>query len=190
MIERHVNAAIDNIIEMGQFDIAYDLVAPILAGIACEHMGLDAVKDPRRFFDAQMHMVDHGAPATTTCIATSTRPGTTSCRSSKNRRAEPRDDVITALTQWDPPFTDEQIHMMIMNVDLGANDTTKSLLAQVVIYIDQHPELRAPVHRTSGGHPPGRRRVPPSDRSGHGSVPDGDPRCRDRRRCISRRASA
>jgi cytochrome P450 len=60
-----------------------------------------------------------------------------------DRRAEPRDDVVSALVQWDPPFTDEQIHMMILNVSLGANDTTKSLLAQAVIYIDKHPELRA-----------------------------------------------
>ena len=142
MIERHVNATIDNIIEIGQFDIAYDLVAPILAGIACEHMGLDGVKDPRKFFDAQMHMVDHGTAGDDDVQSDFDEAWDYIVQVVKDRRAEPRDDVITALTQWEPPFTDEQIHMMIMNVDLGANDTTKSLLAQVVIYIDQHPELR------------------------------------------------
>jgi acetyl-CoA acetyltransferase len=60
-----------------------------------------------------------------------------------DRRAEPTGDVISQLIAWDPPFTDEQIHMMILNVSLGANDTTKSLLAQALIYVDKHPELRA-----------------------------------------------
>src|SRR5437867_5820884 len=129
MIERHVNAAIDNIISMGDFDIAYDLVAPILAGIACEHMGLE-VEEPRRFFDALMGMIDHGSHGDDDVQSEFDTAWADIVRTVNERRAEPRDDVITALVQWEPPFTDEQIHMMILNVSLGANDTTKSLLAQ------------------------------------------------------------
>jgi cytochrome P450 len=142
LIERHVNGVIDRIIAKGDFDIAHDLVAPILSGISCEHMGME-VAEPSRFFDSLLHMVDHGTDGNDEVGAEFDRSWAYIVRVVDERRAEPRDDVITALVQWEPAFTDEQIHMMILNVALGANDTTKSLLAQALIYVDQHPDLRA-----------------------------------------------
>jgi cytochrome P450 len=142
LIERHVNQAIDRIIEAGSFDVAHELVAPILSGIACEHMGLE-VSDTSRFFDSLLHMIDHGSHGGDEVQSEFDRSWAYIVEVVNERRAEPCDDVISHLTAWDPPFTDEQIHMMILNVSLGANDTTKSLLAQALIYVDKHPELRA-----------------------------------------------
>jgi cytochrome P450 len=142
LIERHVNKNIDRIIAAGSFDVAHDLVAPILSGIACEHMGLE-VDEPAPFFDSLMHMIDHGSDGSDHVQSDFDRSWAYIVEVVNERRAEPRDDVISHLVAWDPPFTDEQIHMMILNVSLGANDTTKSLLAQALIYIDHHPELRA-----------------------------------------------
>src|SRR5206468_3746598 len=98
------------------FDVARDLVAPILAEIACEHLGLTEVDDKPRFFNAQMHMVDHGSHGDDDVQNDFDEAWASIVRVVHERRAEPRDDVISALTQWEPPFTDEQIHMMIMNV--------------------------------------------------------------------------
>jgi cytochrome P450 len=142
LIDRHVGAALDRIIALQDFDVAHDLVAPILSGISCEHMGM-VVDEPARFFDSLMHMVDHGTDGADGVASEFDRSWAYIEQVVQDRRAEPRDDVITALTQWDPPFTDEQIHMMILNVALGANDTTKSLLAQALIYLDRHPDVRA-----------------------------------------------
>jgi cytochrome P450 len=59
------------------------------------------------------------------------------------RRAAPRDDVISHLvTHESPAFTDEQVEMMTMNVILGASHTTSSLLAQILIHLDDDPALR------------------------------------------------
>jgi cytochrome P450 len=142
LIERHVDQAIDRIVANGSFDVAHDLVAPILAGIACEHMGME-VDEPARFFDSLVHMVDTGSHGEDEVQSEFDRSWEYIVQVVNDRRAEPRDDVISHLIAWDPPFTDDQIHMMILNVSLGANDTTKSLLAQALIYIDQHPDLRA-----------------------------------------------
>ncbi|MFV0307487.1 MAG: cytochrome P450 [Desertimonas sp.] len=141
MIERHVTQAFDRVVSMGDFDVAYDLVAPILSGIACEIMGLE-VEDPAPFFDSLMHMVDHGSDGADDVMSDFDRSWAYIVEVVNERRAEPRDDVVTALVQYEPKFTDEQIHMMILNVSLGANDTTKSLLAQALIYLDEHPDVR------------------------------------------------
>jgi cytochrome P450 len=105
-------------------------------------MGM-AVEAPARFFDSLMHMVDHGTDGADEVASEFDRSWAYIEQVVRDRRADPSDDVITALVQWDPPFTDEQIHMMILNVALGANDTTKSLLAQALIYLDRHPDVRA-----------------------------------------------
>lgn len=142
MIERHVNRNIDRIIEMGDFDISKDLVAPILSGITCEHMGMQ-VTNTSRFFDSLMHIVSHGTGGGDDVQREFDESWAYIVQVVNERRAHPTGDVISALAQWEPAFTDEQIHMMILNVSLGANDTTKSLVAQSLIYIDEHPELRA-----------------------------------------------
>lgn len=142
-INRHVARALDAVIAMQSFDIAYDLVAPILSGIACELMGVE-VDDPRRFFDAQLHMVSHGSDGGDEVSGEFEWAWSHIVRTVDEHRANPTDDIVSALvTHDDPPFTDEQIHMMILNISLGSNDTTKSLVAQALIYIDEQPQLRA-----------------------------------------------
>jgi cytochrome P450 len=60
-----------------------------------------------------------------------------------DRRANPRDDVISALTQnTTPVFSDEDVQMMTLNVILGAADTTAALLAQSIMYLDADRALR------------------------------------------------
>lgn len=141
IIERHVTATMDRIIEMGDFDVAHDLVAPILSGITCEHMGLE-VANTSKFFDSLHHMITMGSHGDDEVGQEFRESWAYIEQVVIDRRAAPRDDVISALTQWEPAFTDAQIHMMILNVALGANDTTKSLLAQALVYTDEHPELR------------------------------------------------
>jgi cytochrome P450 len=49
LIEKNVERSIDNIMAMGEFDIINDYVGPLLAPIACEHLGIEVPK-PRQFF--------------------------------------------------------------------------------------------------------------------------------------------
>jgi cytochrome P450 len=145
VIERHVAAAVDRCVAAGEFDVVNDLVAPLLAGIACEHLGLE-VDDPAAFFKKMFHMVSYSGDADSQFEAIEsdfTSAWQTVVSTVADRRVHPRDDVISHLTEFDHPvFTDEQVQMMTLNVILGAADTTGSLLAQSIMYLDQHRELR------------------------------------------------
>jgi cytochrome P450 len=146
MIERHVNQTIDRILAQGEFDVIEELVGPILAGVACEHLGLE-VEHPRAFFKRLFHLVSY-TEATTAALTDVADQFNEAwaflVRVVAERRANPRADVISHLTQWtDPVFTDEEVQSMTFNVILGAADTTGTLVSQAVLYMDQHPEVRA-----------------------------------------------
>lgn len=143
LVERHVREAIDRVIAMGRFDVSRDLVAPILAGIACEHMGIE-VADPPKFFDSLGHLVTHGASDDHDAAQKNFDEAWANIvEIVAKRRSDPHNDVISALVQWtDPVFTDDEVYMMVLNVSLGANDTTKSLIAQALVYLDGHQDIQ------------------------------------------------
>jgi cytochrome P450 len=142
----HVDQATDRVLALGDFDMVGDFVGPLLAGIACEHLGLE-VDHPRDFFRSLFRMVTYsGTSAVEFGKVTGEFADAWSnvVNTVAARRVEPRDDVISHLTRWpDPKFTDEQIQMMTLNVILGSADTTSSLLSQAIIYLDRDRALRA-----------------------------------------------
>jgi cytochrome P450 len=145
VIERHVSQAIDRLLEQGDFDVVNDFVAPLLSGMACEHLGLE-VDDPPAFFKAMFWMVSYTGESQSEfdeVKATFDEAWQTVVSTVADRRAHPRNDVISHLAQWDRPrFSDEEIQMMTLNVILGAADTTSALLGQAIMFLDQHPEVR------------------------------------------------
>jgi cytochrome P450 len=147
MIQRHVDATIDRIAALGSFDVVGDFVAPILSGIACEHLGLE-VEEPRKLFRSLALMVSyfgdgHGGSEFNAIADSFNSAWQTVVETVASRRANPCDDVISYLTQWDKPaFTDEQIQMMTLNVVLGSADTTSALLGQAIMYLYEHADVR------------------------------------------------
>jgi cytochrome P450 len=145
MIQRHVDAAVDGVLDAGKFDVVQDFVARILSGVACEHLGLE-VDDPPLFFRALAHMVAYfgDSDAKFDAVTSSFQSAwETVMATVADRREHPRDDVISHLTRWEKPsFTDEQIQMMTLNVVLGSADTTSALLGQAIMYLYQHPVIR------------------------------------------------
>jgi cytochrome P450 len=149
MIQRHVDAVVDNIIEIGRFDVIEDVASPILSLVTCEHLGLEA-DDPPGLFAAMMDMISY-VPRADSTIAESfdaveanfSRHWRFVLDTIAARAEEPRDDVISHLLRWENPgFTPEQVQMMALNVILGASHTTKSLIGQSVAYLAEHAEQR------------------------------------------------
>jgi cytochrome P450 len=153
MIQRHVDAAIDRVLAAGSFDVVRDFVAPILSGIACEHLGLE-VDDPPAFFRSLALMVSYFGESNSQfdAVANSFQASWQTVISTvADRRVHPRDDVISYLTQWEKPrFTDEQVQMMTLNVVLGSADTTSALLGQVIMYLYRHPDVRQRLRQNPG----------------------------------------
>jgi cytochrome P450 len=145
LIARHVARAIDRLEQMEKFEVVSDLSLPILAGITCEHLGVD-VADPPGFFRAMFQrVIAYSADGENAeRIAEDFRDSWEMLSELvKDRRAAPQDDVISHLASWNNPiFSDEQIQMMVLNVVLGAADTTSSLLAQAFLYLQSNPALR------------------------------------------------
>lgn len=144
VIERHVGEAIKRITDLGAFDVISDFIFPILSGVACEHLGLEA-EDESRFFHACAKIVSaFGDGAALTDIQTEFGAAwaiiTTTVAA---RRAEPRDDVISYLVAWnDHEFTDREVQMMTLNVILGAAETTSAMIGQAVMFLAEHEDVR------------------------------------------------
>jgi cytochrome P450 len=145
MIERHVNAAIDGILALGEFDVVHDFVVPLLAGMACEHLGIE-VDEPAAFFVDLSGIVSYfGAPGGLDDVRHRFEAAwELVCSTVADRRQAPRADVISHLARHsDPAFTDEEIRSMTLNVVLGSSDTTSALIGQAVMFLQEHPDVRA-----------------------------------------------
>ena len=149
MIQRHVDATVDRILELGRFDVIDDVASPILCAVTCEHLGLE-VDDPVGLFAAMMDMISY-VPREDSAIAESYDAVAANFNKHwhlvldtiEARAREPRDDVISHLLRWENPrFSDHQVQMMALNVILGASHTTKSLIAQAVAYLAEHDDER------------------------------------------------
>jgi cytochrome P450 len=137
MVLRHVTQVIDKILAGdGTFDLAQDLMHPILAGISCEHLGL-TLEDPAAFFHQIM------VRGNDTEFMEAWQQIVAAVEERKNLSERP-DDVISHLLEWkDPVFTDFEVQQMTFNVILGAHHTTMSLASQAFLYLDSHRDLRA-----------------------------------------------
>lgn len=142
MIERHVQTALVPLLDRDEFDVVDELIQPILAGVACEHLGLE-VDEPRQLFRTMHQMVGTIGPNFDQVKMAFEGSWSQLANLVRSRRDAPGDDIISALvTNRDPEFTNEEVEMMTLNVILGAFHTTSSLLAQVIMHLDQDPALR------------------------------------------------
>jgi cytochrome P450 len=124
----------------------HDFLQPIVHGVACEHLGLD-FDDPVQFVNDIRGGSRYAGEASFPSDEVKERFGAAwgSMAAVVNaRRENPKRDVISQLVQWkEPVFTQDEIERMILNVILGAGDTTTVSTALSFLYMDQHPELRA-----------------------------------------------
>lgn len=147
LIKATVDRVLDRVLEQGEFDIVYDLAAPITAGIVSEHMGF-GLENPAPFFRAvfSLKRTDEAAAGegSDPVVRTYKEGWAYLGDVVRARRAEPRDDVISALVQAnDGQFTDDDIQGMCMNVIFGAADTTAAFTAHSLTFLADRPDLQA-----------------------------------------------
>jgi cytochrome P450 len=147
LIKATVDRVLDRVLEQGEFDIVYDLAAPITAGIVSEHMGF-GLENPAPFFRAvfSLKRTDEAAAGegSDPVVRTYKEGWAYLGDVVRARRAEPRDDVISALVQAnDGQFTDDDIQGMCMNVIFGAADTTAAFTAHSLTFLADRSDLQA-----------------------------------------------
>lgn len=146
VIERFVHAAIDEFIERGECDFVHDLADPLPAMTTMHKLGLPV--DRWKEFSVPMHKVvflRQGNPAREGVVEDLQRIGDVLLETVAERRAAPRDDMISYLIgcQVDGrPVTDAEIKEMAYLIIQGGFDTTGSAISNALIQLDRDRDAR------------------------------------------------
>ncbi len=139
---------IDQKIETGRMDLVRDLATPVPAVLTLQMLGLpcDRWEDYAEIFHGT---VAHRSSSPEYQSAISRIPAVMAdlLGEVRARRAEPRDDMLTALVHLraddGAPASDEQVTAVLWNLVGGGLDTTTSLTSLSLYHLAGHPELRA-----------------------------------------------
>lgn len=145
-IERFVHAAIDEFIERGACDFVHDLADPLPAMTTMHKLGLPVER--WKEFSVPMHKVvflRQGNPERDGIVADLQRIGEVLLETIAERRAAPRDDMISYLIgcQIDGrPVSDLEIKEMAYLIVQGGFDTTGSAISNALIQLDRDRDAR------------------------------------------------
>jgi cytochrome P450 len=139
---------IDQKIETGRMDLVLDFTNPVPAVVTMKLIGLPC--DHWEHYAELFHAtVAHRPSSDEFKRAISRVPEMMASlfEEVKARRAEPRDDMLTALVQLTDesgePIGDEVVSAILWNLVGGGLDTTTSLTSLSLHHLATHPELRA-----------------------------------------------
>ncbi|MEY9212206.1 cytochrome P450 [Thermobifida halotolerans] len=145
MVERYTTAFVDSVIEKGECDFTTIIGVPAIVTI--DWLGLP-VEDWNRYAGAHRatladpqdspefrHAVEVELPALSEQMWQTIR----------DRRAEPRDDVISFLVAQEidgRPITDEEVFAIVDLLVSGGTGTTASLVSQALVWLARNTEVR------------------------------------------------
>ena len=152
---------LDRHIEEGRIDLVLDYANPVPAVFTMELVGLPA-GNWRRYADLFHGTISHAPRSPEFAAAIATIPAMLAELAAEvaDRRAEPRDDLLTALVELDVPvddadevgpggrsggtrrLTDDELVAVLWNLIGGGLDTTTSLTALALHHLDAHPDQR------------------------------------------------
>ena len=145
MVERYATAFLDSVIEKGECDLADVVELPAI--VTVDWLGLDP-RDYMRYSSAMFAVIachpdsDEYRQASTVDIPEIERQVREVIA---DRRANPRDDVISGFTQADldgRPLTDDEIYSMAELLISGGVGTTASLIGQSLVWLAANPDER------------------------------------------------
>jgi cytochrome P450 len=138
---------LDQHIEAGRMDLVQDLTNPVPAVITMRLIGLPC-EEWDHYAELFHATVAHqpGGPEYTRAVARVPEMLATLMKEVLERRAAPRDDLLTALvelrTDDGEPVGDEAIGSILWNLVGGGLDTTTSLTSLSLYHLATHPDLR------------------------------------------------
>lgn len=140
-------AMIDNVIETGRIDFINDLASPVPAIFTAALFGLN-MKDWRAYADAA-HGVVYTVPGTPEFEAAGTKLFEmiiSAVMVSHERRAEPKDDLLSAIVQYrdteGEALSDEIIGQIATVIITGGADTTTGLVGNALKWLGENPDKR------------------------------------------------
>jgi cytochrome P450 len=146
VIEYFVHRCIDDFIEHGEADFVHDLANPVPAMVTLHKLGMN-VDDWRRISEP-MHktvFMRQDNPARAGVLEELAWIAHTIRETIAERRAVPRDDMITYLTRGEvfgEPVSDHGVQEMVMLTLQGGLDTTGSAISSALIHLDRDRDAR------------------------------------------------
>ena len=147
MIARHTTRVVDAFIEAGSVDFVRDLTNPLPAAVTLDWLGFP-VDDWRRLA-GPVHDIFAAVPGTDRSMRGVEGLIHLEKRIREllaDRRAEPREDAVSALVQArhpeGRPFTDEELTKVVYLLVAGGVDTTTSLTGSTLVWLSEHPAER------------------------------------------------
>jgi cytochrome P450 len=147
LMEQAATWFLDQKIEQGEMDLVLDLTNPVPAILTMHLVGLplDSWERYAALFHATIALRP-GDPEFDQAVANIPAMLAELGEEAAARRAEPRDDLLTALValrvEDDRPLTDDEVRSVLWNLVGGGLDTTTSLTSLSLLHLDEHPDLR------------------------------------------------
>jgi cytochrome P450 len=145
-VEQYTREAVDAVIESGSCDLVEDIAALVPAKATLKLLGLpmDEAEKYGECFHKYLY-VGQDKPEFARVMELMGWVMTEMITAVADRRANPTDDMISMLTKAEvagEPLTDQAIFEVILLFLGGGLDTTTSLTANALVWLDENPEAR------------------------------------------------
>jgi cholest-4-en-3-one 26-monooxygenase len=144
-IDRRAAAVIDAVIDRGECDFVEDIAAQVPVQMICEMIGLESEQWPRMFEISNDVIGARNDPeyAHVDAEAASGEIYALCDAVAEDRRANPRDDLMTALVQAEidgERLDNLELNLFFISLVVAGNETTRNLINHSLLAILDHPD--------------------------------------------------
>jgi cholest-4-en-3-one 26-monooxygenase len=145
-IERRAARIVDEVVDRGECEFVEDVAAKLPLEMICEMIGLPEADWPR-MFELSNTLVGFDDPD----LRATPEEGEAAAAEiyaycdavAADRRADPRDDLMTALVQAEVDgerLTDLELNLFFVTLVVAGNETTRNLISHAMLALIEHPD--------------------------------------------------
>jgi cholest-4-en-3-one 26-monooxygenase len=146
-IERRAAIVVDNVCEKGEVEFVEEIAAQVPVQMICEMIGLEPEVWPR-MFELSNQLIGSRDDPDYQELPGGPQAGAAEVymlcdEVATDRRANPRDDIMTALVQAEidgERLTDAELNLFFITLIVAGNETTRNLINHSMVSLVEHPD--------------------------------------------------
>lgn len=146
-IERRARVVVDNVCEKGEVEFVEEIAAQVPVQMICEMIGLEPEVWPRMFELSNQLIGSRDDPDYQELpegpLAAAMEVYMLCDAVAADRRANPRDDIMTALVQAEidgERLDDAELNLFFITLIVAGNETTRNLINHSILSLMEHPD--------------------------------------------------
>jgi cholest-4-en-3-one 26-monooxygenase len=144
-IDRRAEAVVDAVVDRGECEFVEEIAAQVPVQMICEMIGLEKAQWPRMFEVSNDLIGSRDDPefASVDTEAASAEIFALCDAVADDRRANPRDDLMTALVEAElegERLDNTELNLFFITLVVAGNETTRNLINHSMLALMQHPE--------------------------------------------------